>query len=132
MTSSTPILQTGVAPGGIGVVGFAGPIIITHNNVPEGFTSSEFYESELLNYNAHIEDIFEKVPYLDRLTYQYGVQITGNRARIYRKPIETELTLATMLQKMGAPPEVAEIWVEEYAAVVNSPQTNSVGLVNCW
>ncbi len=123
MTSSTPILQTGVTPGGIGVVGFAQPIIISHNNTPEGFISNEFYESVLLDYNDYIEDVFEKVPYLDRLNYQYGVQITGNRARIYRKPIEVELTLAAMLQKMGAPPEVAEIWIEEYAAVVNSPQT---------
>ncbi len=123
MTSSTPILQAGTSSIGIGVVGFAQPITISHNNIPEGFSSNEFYESVLLDYNDPIEDVFEKVPYLNRLTYQYGVQITGNRARIYRKSIETELTLAGMLRKMGAPPEVAEIWVEEYAAVVNSPQT---------
>ncbi len=123
MAPSTPVLQTGVAPGGIGVIGFAGPIIISHNSIPEGFSSNEFYESLLFNYDDHVEDLFEQVTYLDRLNYQYGVQITGNRARIYRKPIETELTLASMLRKMGAPPEVAEIWVAEYAEVANSPQT---------
>ncbi len=123
MTSSTPILQTGIAPSGIGVVGFAQPIIISQNGVPSGFSESEFYKSALVNYDDYIEDVFEQESYLDRLNYQYGVEINGRRGHIYRKPIEIELTLASMLQKMGAPPEIVEAWVEEYAEIASLPQT---------
>ncbi len=123
MTSSTPILQTGMSPSGIGVVGFAEPIIISDSGTPNGFSQSEFYETSLLNYDDQIEDVFERISYLDRLNYQFGVEIDGRRARIYRKPIETELTLASMLRKIGAPPEIAEIWVEEYAEIASLPQT---------
>ncbi len=123
MVSSTPILQTGTIPGGIGVVGFAQPITISHNGVPSGFSESEFYKSSLVNYDDYIEDVFEQESYLDRLNYQYGIEITGRRGHIYRKPIEIELTLASMLQKMGAPPDVVEIWVEEYSKIANLPQT---------
>ena len=123
MTSSTPILQTGMSPNGIGIVGFAQHIVISDNGMPNGFNQSEFYETSLFNYDDQVEDVFEKVPYLDRLNYQYGVEIDGRRARIYRKPIETEFTLNAMLQKMGIPPEIAEIWVEEYAEIASLPQT---------
>ena len=124
MTPSTPILQTGAVPGGIGVVGFAQPIAISKSGIPDGFNADDYlYEKVLINYNDHIENVFEPVSYLDRLHYQYGVETAGRTVRIYRKPIETELTLASMLSKMGAPPEVAEIWIAEYAEVANSPQT---------
>ncbi len=124
MTSGTPILQTGVVSGGIGVVGFAQPITINKNGLPEGFSEDDYlYEKVLIDYNGHIENVFEPVSYIDRLHYQYGIETAGRTVRIYRKPIETELTLASMLSKMGAPPEVAEIWIAEYAEVANSPQT---------
>ena len=124
MTSSTPILQAGstTIPGGIGVVGFAQPIIISHDGIPEGFTE-EISESLVIDYYDSIEDVFQKVPYHDRLVYQYGVQINGRSVQIYRRSIETELTLATVLQKMGAPPDTAELWVEEYAEIAFLPHT---------
>ncbi len=124
MTSSTPILQAGSTsiPGGIGVVGFAQPILISHGGAPAGFTE-EASEPLAIDYDDSIEDVFQKVPYHDRLVYQYGVQINGRNVRIYRRPIETELTLATALQRMGAPPDVAELWVEEYAEIAFLPHT---------
>ncbi len=124
MVSSTPILQTGVVPGGIGVVGFAQPITISRNGLPEGFSEDQhLYEITLVGYNDHIEDVFEQASYLDRLNYQYGVEVNGRMARVYRKPIEIELTLFAMLQKLGAPPEMAEIWVAEYAEIAHFPQS---------
>ena len=124
MVSSTPILQTGVVPGGIGVVGFAQPITISRNGIPEGFSANNLlYEAPLAGYDDYVEDVFERVSYLDRLNYQYGVEVTGRVARVYSKNIEIELTLASMLGKMGAPPEVAEIWVAEYAEVAHLPQS---------
>ncbi len=124
MVSSTPILQTGVVTGGIGVVGFAQPITISRSGIPEGFSENNFlYEMALAGYGDHVEDIFEPISYLDRLNYQYGVDIDGRTAQVYRKPIEMELTLNALLQKMGAPPKIAEIWVEEYAEIANLPQT---------
>ncbi len=124
MVSSTPILQTGVMPGGIGVVGFAQPIIIGKSGVPEGFSRDQYlYETVLVDYNDQIEDVFERVSYIDRLHYQYGVEISGRTAQVYRKPIEIELTLEAMLQKMGASPEIAEAWVEEYAKLAHLPKT---------
>ena len=123
MMSSTPILQTGVVPGGIGVVGFAVPITISHNGVPDGFSEDVYLYELPIGYNDYIEDVFQQVPYLDRLNYQYGAQLNGRTVQIYRKPIETELRLATMLQQMGVPPEVSEIWVAEYAEIANLPQT---------
>ncbi len=124
MTSSTPILQAGstIIPGGIGVVGFAQPVIISHDGVPEGF-AEEISEPLTIDYNDSIEDVFQKVPYHDRLVYQYGVKINGRSVQIYRKPIETELTLSTALQRMGAPADVAELWVEEYAEIAFLPHT---------
>ena len=124
MVSSTPILQTGVVPGGIGVVGFAQPIAISRNGLPEGFSEGQhLYEITLVGYDDHIEDVFGQVSYLDRLNYQYGVEVNGRMARVYRKPIEVELTLNNMLQKLGAPPEMAEIWVAEYAEIAHFPQS---------
>ncbi len=124
MTSSTPILQTGTIPGGMGVVGFAGPITISRNGIPQGFTPEQYIlEPFYIEYDDTIEDVFAKVPYADRLVYQYGIQIDGRTIEIYRKPIETELTLTSALQKMGAPPEAAEVWVTEYAAIAHFPQT---------
>ncbi len=125
MVSSTPILQTGGAiPSGIGIMGFAQPIAISHDGIPRGFDSNEYlYEQPLLNHNASVEDVFQRVPYLDRLNYQYGVEVSGLTAKVYRKPIELELTLLAMLQKIGAPPEAAEVWVEEYAKLAYLPQT---------
>ncbi len=124
MVSNTPILQTGVVPGGIGVVGFAQPITISRNGVPEGYTEDKYlYERVLVDYNDNIENVFQQVSYLDRLNYQYGLEIVGRTVRVYRKPIELELTLAAMLQKMGAPPEVAEVWVAEYAEIAHLPQS---------
>ena len=124
MMSSTPILQTGIVPGGIGVVGFAQPIIISRNGIPDGFNEDEHLDKPfLIDYNDHIEDVFEQVSYLDRLHYKYGVELTGRTVQVYRKPIKTELTLATMLQQMGTPPDVAAIWIEEYAAIASLPQT---------
>lgn len=124
MTSSTPILQAGGTSisGGIGVVGFAQPIIISHGSAPQGFTE-EFSEAIAIDFDDSIEDVFQKVPYQDRLIYQYGVQIDRRTVQIYRRPVETELTLHTALQRMGAPPDVAEAWVEEYATVAYLPQT---------
>ena len=124
MTSSTPILQASSTsiPGGLGVVGFAQPIIISHGVIPKGFTE-EISEPLAIDYNDSIEDVFQKVPYHDRLVYQYGVEINGRSVQIYRKPIETELTLSTALQRMGAPPDVAELWVEEYAEIAFLPHT---------
>lgn len=124
MTSSTPVLQAGSAsiPGGVGIVGFAQPIIISHGDIPKGFTE-EISEPLAIDYNDSIEDVFHKVPYHDRLVYQYGVQINGRSVQIYRKPIEAELTLSTALQKMGAPPDMAELWVEEYAEIAFLPHT---------
>ncbi len=124
MVSNTPILQTGVVPGGIGVVGFAQPIIISHDGIPLGFNDKEYlYEQPLLNHDASVEDVFQRVPYLDRLNYQYGIEMAGLTAKVYRKPIELEFTLFVMLQKIGAPPEIAEAWVEEYAKLAYLPQT---------
>ena len=124
MASSTPILQTGVVPGGIGVVGFAQPITISRSGAPEGFSANQYlYETALVGYDDNIEDVFEPVSYLDRLNYQYGVEVNGRVARVYRKPIEIDLSLNTMLQKLGAPPEVAEIWVAEYAEIAHLPQS---------
>ncbi len=124
MVSSTPILQTGVIPGGIGVVGFAQPITISRNGAPEGFSEDQrLYETALASYDAHIEDVLEQVSYLDRLNYQFGIEVDGRTAQVYRKPIEIDLSLNTMLQKLGAPPEVAEIWVAEYAEIAHSSQT---------
>ena len=123
MMSNTPILQTGVVPGGIGVVGFAQPIIINHNGIPDGFSEDGYLYELPIGYNDYIEDVFQQVPYLDRLNYQYGAHINGRTVQIYRKPIEVELRLATMLQGMGAPPEVSEIWVAEYAEIAHLPQT---------
>ena len=124
MVSSTPILQTGVSPGGIGVVGFAQPITISRNGAPEGFGEDQhLYETALANYDDHIEDVLEQVSYLDRLNYQFGIEVDGRTAQVYRKPIEIDLSLNTMLQKLGAPPEVAEIWVAEYAEIAHSSQT---------
>ncbi len=124
MVSSTPILQTGVVPGGIGVVGFAQPITISRGGAPEGFSENQYlYEIALVGYDDSVEDVFEQASYLDRLNYQYGVEVNGRVARVYRKSIEIELTLSTMLQKLGAPPEVAEIWVAEYAEISHLPQS---------
>ena len=124
MVSSTPILQTGVIPKGIGVVGFAQPITISRGGAPEGFSENQYlYEKALVGYDDSVEDVFEQVSYLDRLNYQYGVEVDGRAARVYRKPIEIELTLSNMLQKLGAPPEVAEIWVAEYAEIAYLPQS---------
>ncbi len=124
MLPSTPILQAGSVPipGGIGVVGFAQPIIISHDGAPQGFTE-EISEPLQTDYDDSIEDVFQKIPYYDRLIYQYGVQMAGRTAQIYRRPIETELTLSTALHKMGVPPNVAELWVEEYAEIAYLPQT---------
>ncbi len=124
MTSSTPILQAGGTSisGGIGVVGFAQPIIISHGSVPQGFTE-EASSAITIDFDDSIEDVFQKVPYYDRLIYQYGIQIDRRTVQIYRRPVETELTLHTALQRMGAPLDVAEAWVEEYAAVAYLPQT---------
>ena len=123
MMSSTPILQTGAVPRGIGVVGFAQPITISHNGVPDGFSEDGYLYELPIGYNNYIEDVFQQVPYLDRLNYQYGAQINGRIVQIYRKPIETKLRLATMLQGMGVTPETSEIWVAEYAEIANLPQT---------
>ncbi len=124
MVSSTPILQTGVVPGGIGVVGFAQPITISRSGVPEGFSENQYlYETALIGYDDSVEDVFEPVSYLDRLNYQYGVEVNGRMARVYRKPIEIDLTLFVMLQKLGAPPEIAEVWVIEYAEIAHLPQS---------
>ena len=125
MMSSTPILQTGSAvPSGIGIMGFAQPITTSHDGIPRGFTANEYlYKQSLISHNDSIEDVFQQVSYLDRLNYQYGVEIAGLTAKVYRKPIEVELTLFAMLQKMGAPSEVAEAWVEEYAKLASLPQT---------
>ncbi len=124
MTSSAPILQAGGTSisGGIGVVGFAQPIIISHGSVPRGFTE-EVSEAITIDFDDSIENVFQKVPYQDRLIYQYGVQIDRRTVQIYRRSVETELTLHTALQRMGAPPDMAEAWVEEYAAVAYLPQT---------
>ena len=93
MVSSTPILQTGVVPGGIGVVGFAQPITVSRGGVPEGFSENQYlYETDLVGYDDSVEDVFEQVSYLDRLNYQYGVEVNGRVARVYRKLIEIELT----------------------------------------
>ncbi len=124
MTSSTPLLQTGTIPGGMGVVGFAQPITISHNGIPQGFTPDQhILEPLYIEYDDTIENVFAKVSYTDRLVYQYGVQIDGRTTQIYRKPIEVKLTLTNALQKMGASPEVAEVWVAEYAAIAHFPQT---------
>ncbi len=124
MVSSTPILQTGVIPGGIGVVGFAQPITVSRSGAPEGFSENQYlYETALTGYDDSVEDVFESVSYLDRLNYKYGVEVNGRVARVYRKPIEIDLSLNTMLQKLGAPPEVAEIWVAEYAEIAHLPQS---------
>ncbi len=125
MASSTPILQTGGAiPSGIGVMGFAQTITISRDGIPRGFNSNEYlYQQPLLNHNASVEDVFQRVSYLDRLNYQYGVEVSGLKAKVYRKPIEIEFTLFSMLQKIGAPPEVAEAWVKEYAKLAYLPQT---------
>ena len=124
MTSNTPILQAGGTSisGGIGVVGFAQPIIISHGSAPQGFTE-EVSEAITIDFDDSIKDVFQKVPYQDRLIYQYGIQIDRRTVQIYRKPVETELTLHTALQRMGAPPDVAQAWIEEYAAVAYLPQT---------
>ncbi len=124
MLPSTPILQAGSVPipGGIGVVGFAQPIIVSYNGVPQGFTE-EISKPLQIDYDDSIEDVFQKVPHYDRLIYQYGVQMAGRTVKIYRRPIETELTLATALHRMGAPPNVIEVWVEEYAEIARLPQT---------
>ena len=126
MMSNTPILQAGSStiPGGIGVIGFAQPIVISHDGIPQGFTEENSLAEPLaIGYNDTIEDAFQQIPYLDRLGYQYAVEIEGRTVQVYRKPITTELTLLTMLQGIGVPPEAAEIWLEEYAAVVYLPQT---------
>lgn len=124
MASNTPILQTGTIPGGMGVVGFAQPITISHNGIPQGFIADQhILEPISIEYDDSIEEVFAKVSYANRLVYQYGVQVDGRVIQIYRKPIETKLTLSNALQKMGAPPEIAEIWVAEYAEIANSPQT---------
>ncbi len=124
MVSSTPILQTGVIPGGIGVVGFAQPITISRNGAPEGFSEDQhLYEIALASYDDHIGDVLEQVSYLDRLNYQFGIKVDGRTAQVYRKPIEIDLSLNTMLQKLGASPEVAKIWVAEYAEIAHSSQT---------
>ncbi len=123
---NAPILQAGgtTLSGNIGVMGFAQPIIINENGIPKGFNENEhFYEPFPINYNDSIEDIFQKVPYLDRFTYQYGVQVNGRIVQIYRKPIEKEFTLLNMLQTMGTPPEIAEAWIKEYVKVAHLPQT---------
>ena len=124
MLPSTPILQAGSVPipGGIGVIGFAQPIIISYDGVPQGFTE-EISKPLQINYDDSIEDVFQKVPHYDRLIYQYGVQMAGRTVKIYRRPIETELTLATALHRMGASPNVIEVWVEEYAEIARLPQT---------
>ena len=123
MLPSTPIFQAGGAliPGGIGVVGFAQPIIISYDGIPQGFTE-EISESLPIDYDDSIEDVFQKVSYYDRLVYQYGVQISGRTVQTYRKPIETKLTLSNALQEMGASPDMAEVWVEEYAEIAYLPQ----------
>ena len=108
--------------GGIGVVGFAQPIIISHDSIPQGFTE-EVSGAITIDFDDSIEDVFQKVPYQDRLIYQYGVQIDRRTVQVYRRPVETELTLYTALQRMGAPPSVAEAWVEEYAEIAYLPQT---------
>ncbi len=124
MMPSTPILQAGSAmPSGIGIMGFAHPITISHDGVPQGFVEDEYlYKQSLIGHNDSIGDVFQKVSYPDRLSYQYGIEIVGLTAKVYRKPIAVELTLFAMLQRMGAPPEVAEAWVEEYAKVAYLPQ----------
>ena len=126
MMSSTPILQAGgtTVPVGIGVTGFAQPIVINENGIPQGFNENEYlYEQSLVHYDDTIEDIFQKVPYIDRFNYQYGVSINGQKAQVYRKSIERQLTLLAMLQTMGVPPELANAWVEEYARIAHLPQT---------
>ena len=126
MIPTAPILQTGgtTLSGGIGIMGFAQPIIISENEVPQGFSENErLYEPFPINFSNSIEDIFREVPYLDRFAYQYGVQINGSIVQIYRKPIARELTLRFLLQQMGATPEVAEAWVKEYVKIAQLPQT---------
>ncbi len=125
--STAPLTQVGgTIPSGIGVVGFAQPIVVSQSGIPKGFDENDRlheYEPLPINYNDSIEDVFQKVSYLDRLTYQYGVQISGRIVQIYRKPIEKEFTLLSLLQRMGASPEIAEVWVTEYAKVAHLPQT---------
>ena len=126
MMSNTPILQTGgsTLSGGIGITGFAQPIVINKNGIPQGFNENDrLYESFPINFNDNIEGIFQKVSYFDRFTYQYGIQVNGRIVQIYRKPIEKEFTLLSFLQQMGATPEVAEVWVKEYVKVAHLPQT---------
>ncbi len=125
MIPNTPILQTGGAiPSGIAITGFAQPIVISRDGIPQGFAENEYlYEQLLIKYDDSVEDIFQKVPYLDRLNYQYGVGMDGRTVKVYRKSIEAEFTLLATLQNMGAPPEVAEAWVKEYAKVASLPQT---------
>ena len=126
MTSSTPVLQAGgnTIPGGIGVVGFAQPIIISHDGIPQGFAEENNLSEPLaIDYDDSIEDVLEQVSYLDRLNYQFGIEINSRTVQVYRKPIATELTLQTALQKIGVPPETAEIWLQEYAEIAYSAQT---------
>ncbi len=124
IVSSTPILQTGATSNGMGVIGFAQPVIISHSSMPQGFTADQqIFEQPSIEYDESIEDVFAKISYADRLSYQYGVQIDGRKIQIYRKPVDTELTLSNALQRMGAPPETTEAWLAEYAEVAHLPQT---------
>ena len=126
MIPNAPILQTGgtTLTGNIGIMGFAQPIIINENEMPQGFSENErLYEPFPINYNDSIEDVFHKVPYFDRFAYQYGIQVNGRIIQVYRKPIEKESRLLTTLQTMGAPPEIAEAWVKEYIKIAHLPQT---------
>ena len=126
MTSGTPVLQAGgnTIPGGIGVIGFAGPIIISHDGIPQGFAEENSLSEPLaIDYDDSIEDVLEQVSYLDRLNYQFGIEISSRTVQIYRKPLATELTLLTALQRIGVPTETAEIWLQEYAEIAYSAQT---------
>ena len=124
MLSNTPILQAGSTSisGGIGVVGFAEPIMISHDGVPQGFTE-EVSEPLPIGFDDSIEDVFQKVSYHDRLFYQYGVQVDGRTIQIYRKPIGSDFTLSFALERMGAPPDMVDLWIEEYAEIAHLPQT---------
>ena len=106
MIPNTPILQTGAAPftGSIGIMGFAQPIIISENGTPQGFNENErLHEPFPINYNDSIEDVFHKVPYLDRFAYQYGIQVNGRIVQIYRKPIEKESETTKHTPRNGNP-----------------------------
>ena len=134
MIPNTPILQTGGATlsGGIGIMGFAQPIIISENGMPRGFNEKErLYEPFPINYNDSIEDVFQKVPYLDRFAYQYGVQVNGRIVQIYRKPIEKELTILTMFQTMGAPPENCRSLGKRVCKGSSSISDPSTSMVDC-